>query len=125
MANALTLHMEHEEALQKSTEQLEMSNRQLVAEKELNQQLVKEKISQARKQKKLIKELEVSGRGWGMKEDRPLPPACWPRPSLPRPRTVEPLNKGHIVGSCLLSLVGRFVLISEVNLYHFSWVGRK
>ena len=36
-----------------------MSNRQLVAEKELNQQLVKDKISQARKQKKLIKELKV------------------------------------------------------------------
>lgn len=60
MANALTMHMEHEEALQKSTGQLEMSNRQLVAEKELNQQLVKEKIGQSRKQKKLIKELQVS-----------------------------------------------------------------
>ena len=52
MANALTLHMEHEEALQKSTGQLEMSNRQLVAEKELNQHLVKEKIGQARRHKK-------------------------------------------------------------------------
>ena len=60
MANALTLHMEHEETLQKATGQLEMSNRQLVAEKELNQQLVKEKIGQARKQKKLIKDLQVS-----------------------------------------------------------------
>lgn len=65
MANALTLHMEHEAALQKSTGQLEMSNRQLVAEKELNQQLVKEKIGQARKQKKLIKELQVRGVGQG------------------------------------------------------------
>ena len=60
MANALTLHMEHEEALQKSTGQLEMSNRQLVAEKELNQHLVKEKIGQARRHKKQIKELQVS-----------------------------------------------------------------
>lgn len=59
MADALTLHMEHEETLQKSTGQLEMSNRQLVAEKELTQQLVKEKIRQSRKQKKQMKELEV------------------------------------------------------------------
>ena len=68
MANALTLHMEHEAALEKSTGQLEMSNRQLVAEKELNQQLVKEKIGQARKQKKLIKELQVSGWGRGRRQ---------------------------------------------------------
>ena len=61
MASALALHMEHEESLQKSTGKLEMSNRQLVAEKELNQQLVKDKIGQARKQKKLIKELKVNG----------------------------------------------------------------
>ena len=59
MAEALTLHMEHEEALQKSKDQLEMANRQLMAEKELNQQLVQDKISQARSHKKLIKELQV------------------------------------------------------------------
>jgi len=59
MANALALHFENEEMLKKSTGKLEMSNRQLVAEKELNEQLVKEKISQSRKQKKLIKELQV------------------------------------------------------------------
>lgn len=58
MTDALALHMEHEETLQKSTAKLEMSNRQLVAEKELNQRLVKDKISQARKQKRLIKELQ-------------------------------------------------------------------
>ena len=60
MAEALSLHMENEEILKKSKDQLEMSNRQLVAEKELNQQLVQEKVAQARQHKKLIKELQVS-----------------------------------------------------------------
>ena len=59
MAHAVQLHMKHEETLQKSHSQLEMSNRQLVAEKELNQEMVKEKIGQARRQKKLIKEQQV------------------------------------------------------------------
>ena len=59
MAEALSLHMEHEESLQKSKGQLEMANRQLVAEKELNQQLVQDKIRQARQHKKLIKDLQV------------------------------------------------------------------
>ena len=59
MAEALTLHMEHEQALQKSKDQLEIANRQLMAEKELNQQLVNDKIGQARTHKKLIKELQV------------------------------------------------------------------
>ena len=59
MAKALTMHMEHEKSLQVSHDKLEMSNRQLVAEKELNQKLVKGKISQARAQKKYIKELQV------------------------------------------------------------------
>jgi len=59
MAEALSFHMEHEASLRKTTEQLEMANRQLVAEKELNQQLVKEKIAQARQHKKLIRELQV------------------------------------------------------------------
>ena len=36
-----------------------MANRQLVAEKELNQQLVKEKIAQARQHKRLIRQLQV------------------------------------------------------------------
>lgn len=61
MAEALSLHMEHEATLRKDKEQLEMANRQLVAEKELNQQMVKEKIAQARHHKKLIKELQVRG----------------------------------------------------------------
>ena len=61
MAEALGLHMEHEESLQKSKGQLEMANRQLMAEKELNQQLVQDKISQARQHKKLIKDLQVRG----------------------------------------------------------------
>ena len=60
MAEALSLHMENEEILKKSKNQLEMSNRQLVAEKELNQQLVQEKVAQARQNKKLIKELQVN-----------------------------------------------------------------
>ena len=59
MAEALTLHTEHEESLQKSKDTLEMANRQLMAEKELNQQLVLDKISQARHHKKMIKELQV------------------------------------------------------------------
>lgn len=59
MAEALSLHMEHEASLRKTTEQLEMANRQLIAEKELNQQLVKEKIAQSRQHKKLIRELQV------------------------------------------------------------------
>ena len=59
MAEALSLHMENEEILKKSKNQLEMSNRQLVAEKELNQQLVQEKVAQARLHKKQIKELQV------------------------------------------------------------------
>ena len=59
MAEALSLHMENEEILKKSKNQLEMSNRQLVAEKELNQQLVQEKVAQARLNKKQIKELQV------------------------------------------------------------------
>ena len=59
MSEALTLHMENEESLQRSKVKLEMSNRQLNAEKELNQQLVKEKIAQARQHKRLIKELQV------------------------------------------------------------------
>jgi hypothetical protein len=61
MAEALSLHMESEETLKKSKTQLEMSNRQLVAEKELNQQLVQEKVAQARMHKKQIKELQVRG----------------------------------------------------------------
>ena len=59
MSEALSLHMENEEILKKSKNQLEMSNRQLVAEKELNQQLVQEKVAQARLNKKQIKELQV------------------------------------------------------------------
>ncbi len=59
MAEALTLHMEHEVSLQKSNDKLEIANRQLLAEKELNQQLVKDKISEAGYHKKLIKELQV------------------------------------------------------------------
>lgn len=62
MAEALSLHMENEEILKRSKDQLEMSNRQLVAEKELNQQLVQEKVAQARQNKKLIKELQVKSR---------------------------------------------------------------
>lgn len=63
MAEALSLHMEHEATLRKGKEQLEMANRQLVAEKELHQQMVKEKIAQARHHKKLIRELQVGGQG--------------------------------------------------------------
>lgn len=59
MSEALTLHMEHEESLQKSKDQLEIANRQLMAEKELNQQLVQDKIRQTRQHKKLIKDLQV------------------------------------------------------------------
>lgn len=59
MAQALTLHMEHEVVLQKCNDTLEIANRQLLAEKELNEELVKDKISEARHHKKLIKELQV------------------------------------------------------------------
>ena len=62
MAEALSLHMESEEALRRAKDSLEMSNRQLVAEKELNQELVKDKIAQARHQKRTIKDLQVE---WG------------------------------------------------------------
>ena len=65
MAEALSLHMEHEATLRKGEEQLEMANRQLVAEKELHQQMVKEKIAQARHHKKLIRELQVRWVGGG------------------------------------------------------------
>ena len=65
MAEALSLHMENEEILKKSKNQLEMSNRQLVAEKELNQQLVQEKVAQARLHKKQIKELQVKMNNMG------------------------------------------------------------
>ena len=66
MAEALTLHMESEESLRLAKERLEMANRQLVAEKELHQQLVAEKISQTRLHKRLIRELQVSvGSGEG------------------------------------------------------------
>ncbi len=68
ITEAIALHMSHETELQKSHDQLEMSNRQLVAEKELNQELVKKKINQAGRNKKLIKELQVSWR-------KPVP---WP-----------------------------------------------
>ena len=67
MKEALSLHMEHEENLRRAGDKMGMANRQLVAEKELNQQLVAEKISQARVQRKAIKELQVCGilsRGW-------------------------------------------------------------
>ena len=60
MKEALSMHMEHEEDLQRASDRMGMANRQLVAEKELNQQLVAEKISQARLQRKAIKELQVS-----------------------------------------------------------------
>ena len=65
MAEALSLHMDHEATLRKGKEQLEMANRQLVAEKELHQQMVKEKIAQARHHKKLIRELQVRWVGGG------------------------------------------------------------
>ena len=60
MAEALKLHIEHEETLHKSHTQLEMTNRQLVAEKELNQKLVKEKIKQNSRHRKQIKEQQVN-----------------------------------------------------------------
>ncbi len=60
MADALKIHIEHEEELQKSQTKLEMTNRQLVAEKELNQKLVKDKIKQNSKHKKQIKDLQVN-----------------------------------------------------------------
>ncbi len=59
MTEALTLHMEHETLLQKSNDKLEVANRQLLAEKELNQLLVKDKIQETRHHKKLIKQLQV------------------------------------------------------------------
>lgn len=59
MSKALSLHLESEESLRRAKERLEISNRQLTAEKELNQRLVKDKIAQARHQKKTIKDLQV------------------------------------------------------------------
>ena len=59
MKEALSLHMEHEEDLRRAGEKMGVANRQLVAEKELNQQLVAEKISQARLQRRAIRELQV------------------------------------------------------------------
>jgi len=59
MADALKIHIQHEEALEKSQTKLEMTNRQLVAEKELNQKLVKDKIKQSSRHKKQIKDLQV------------------------------------------------------------------
>ena len=59
MTKALSLHLESEESLRRAKERLEISNRQLTAEKELNQRLVKDKIAQARHQKKTIKDLQV------------------------------------------------------------------
>lgn len=67
LSEALSLHIKHEETLEKSQAKLEITNRQLVAEKELNQELVKEKIKQSAKHKKLIKQLQVrSERGGGV-----------------------------------------------------------
>lgn len=63
MTKALALHLESEESLRRAKERLEISNRQLTAEKELNQRLVKDKIAQARHQKKTIKDLQVRWKG--------------------------------------------------------------
>lgn len=58
MGNALSLHMTEEQNLRKEKETLEMSNRQLAAEKELSQQLAQGKVQQAHQQKRQIQELE-------------------------------------------------------------------
>ena len=59
LSKAVTLHIAQEESLQKSQVNLDMTNRQLVAEKELSQALVKEKIKESVKHKKQIKQLQV------------------------------------------------------------------
>ena len=58
MGNALSLHMTEEQNLRKEKATLEISNRQLAAEKELSQQLAQGKVQQAHQQKRQIQDLE-------------------------------------------------------------------
>lgn len=55
MADALSLHMKEEQSLRAEKEKLEISSRQLAAEKELNQHLAQKKVLQAQQHKILIR----------------------------------------------------------------------